>query len=45
MAKTIGAHGGSLQDVKALMGHSFLSTTARYIEKDEEAQRKAVRAQ
>jgi len=41
-ARKIGEVGGSLRDVQQLAGHSSLSTTARYIEGDHEAQRKVV---
>jgi integrase/recombinase XerC len=41
-ARKIGEVGGSLRDVQQLAGHSSLSTTARYIEGDVEAQRKVV---
>ena len=41
-ARKIGEVGGSLRDVQQLAGHSSLSTTARYIEADAEAQRKLV---
>jgi|SRR6266446_7005143 len=41
-ARKIGEVGGSLRDIQQLAGHSSLSTTARYIEGDQEAQRKVV---
>jgi integrase/recombinase XerD len=41
-ARKIGEVGGSLRDIQQLAGHSSLSTTARYIEGDVEAQRKVV---
>jgi integrase/recombinase XerC len=41
-ARKIGEVGGSLRDVQQLAGHASLSTTARYIEGDAEAQRKIV---
>jgi integrase/recombinase XerC len=41
-ARKISEVGGSLRDVQLLAGHSSLSTTARYIEGDHEAQRKVV---
>jgi integrase/recombinase XerC len=42
-ARRIGEVGGSLRDIQQLSGHSSLSTTARYIEADAEAQRKSLR--
>lgn len=41
-ARKISLHGGSLRDVQALAGHSFLSTTERYIVQNEEAKRDVV---
>jgi integrase/recombinase XerC len=41
-ARKIGEVGGSLRDIQQLAGHSSLSTTAKYIEGDQEAQRKVV---
>ena len=41
-ARRISEVGGSLRDVQMLAGHASLSTTARYIEHDAEAQRKVV---
>jgi integrase/recombinase XerC len=41
-ARRISEVGGSLRDVQMLAGHSSLSTTARYIEHDADAQRKVV---
>jgi len=41
-ARKISEVGGSLRDIQALAGHASLSTTARYIEADHEAQRKVV---
>src|ERR1700689_4367721 len=41
-ARRISEVGGSLRDVQALAGHASLSTTARYIESDRDAQRKVV---
>jgi integrase/recombinase XerC len=41
-ARKIGEVGGSLRDIQQLAGHASLGTTARYIEGDEEAQRKVV---
>jgi integrase/recombinase XerC len=41
-ARKIGEVGGSLRDVQQLADHSSLSTTAKYIEGDTEAQRKVV---
>jgi integrase/recombinase XerD len=41
-ARKIGEVGGSLRDVQQLAGHASLGTTARYIEGDQEAQRKVV---
>jgi integrase len=41
-ARKIGEVGGSLRDIQQLSGHASLSTTARYIEGDAEAQRKVV---
>jgi integrase/recombinase XerC len=41
-ARRIGEVGGSLRDIQQLAGHASLSTTARYIEPDQEAQRKIV---
>jgi integrase/recombinase XerC len=41
-ARRISEVGGSLRDIQQLAGHASLSTTARYIEADHEAQRKIV---
>jgi integrase/recombinase XerC len=41
-ARKISEVGGSLRDIQQLAGHSSLSTTARYIEGDQEAQRRVV---
>jgi integrase len=41
-ARRISEVGGSLRDVQMLAGHASLSTTAKYIEHDAEAQRKVV---
>lgn len=41
-ARKIVEAGGSLKDVQALAGHSDLRTTARYIDTDEDAQRRVV---
>jgi integrase/recombinase XerD len=41
-ARRVSEVGGSLRDVQLLAGHSSLSITARYIEGDEEVQRKLV---
>jgi integrase/recombinase XerD len=41
-ARRISEVGGSLRDVQMLAGHASLSTTARYIEHDADAQRKVV---
>ena len=41
-ARKISEVGGSLRDVQQLAGHASLSTTARYIESDADAQRKVV---
>ncbi len=41
-ARKISEVGGSLRDVQQLAGHASLSTTARYIEADVDAQRKVV---
>lgn len=41
-ARHIHQAGGSLRDVQALVGHSSLKTTERYIDTDEDAQRKLV---
>jgi integrase/recombinase XerC len=41
-ARKISEVGGSLRDVQQLAGHASLGTTARYIEGDQEAQRKVV---
>jgi len=41
-ARRISEAGGSLRDVQMLAGHASLSTTARYIEHDADAQRKVV---
>ncbi len=41
-ARKIGEVGGGLRDVQQLAGHSNLGTTARYIEGDQDAQRKVV---
>ncbi len=41
-ARKISEVGGSLRDIQALAGHASLGTTARYIEADDEAQRKVV---
>lgn len=41
-AKKISTVGGSLRDVQALAGHSSLAVTQRYIEGEDEAQRKIV---
>jgi integrase/recombinase XerC len=41
-ARKISEVGGSLHDVQRLAGHASLGTTARYIEGDQDAQRKVV---
>jgi integrase/recombinase XerC len=41
-ARRISEVGGSLRDVQMLAGHASLSTTAKYIEYDADAQRKVV---
>jgi integrase/recombinase XerC len=41
-ARKISEVGGSLRDIQQLAGHASLSTTARYIEGDQDAQRKVV---
>jgi integrase/recombinase XerD len=41
-ARKIGEVGGSLRDIQQLAGHASLGTTARYIEGDQDAQRKVV---
>jgi integrase/recombinase XerC len=41
-ARRISEVGGSLLDVQMLAGHASLSTTAKYIEHDADAQRKVV---
>jgi integrase/recombinase XerD len=41
-ARRISEVGGSLRDVQMLAGHASLSTTAKYIEHDADAQRKIV---
>ena len=41
-ARKISEVGGSLRDVQQLAGHANLGTTARYIEGDQDAQRKVV---
>ena len=41
-ARKISGVGGSLRDVQQLAGHASLGRTARYIEGDQEAQRKVV---
>ena len=41
-ARRISEVGGSLRDVQMLAGHASLSTTAKYIEHDAEAQRKVI---
>jgi integrase/recombinase XerC len=41
-ARKISEVGGSLRDVQQLAGHASLGTTSRYIEGDQEAQRKVV---
>jgi integrase len=41
-ARRISSVGGSLRDVQMLAGHSALSTTQRYIEAHEDAQRRVV---
>src|ERR1700757_5012585 len=41
-ARRISEVGGSLRDVQMLAGHASLSTTAKYIEHDTDAQRKVV---
>jgi integrase/recombinase XerC len=41
-ARKISEVGGSLRDVQQLAGHASLGTTARYIEADQDAQRKVV---
>ena len=41
-ARKISEVGGSLRDVQQLAGHASLSTTARYIESDADAQRKSL---
>jgi integrase/recombinase XerC len=41
-ARRISEVGGSLRDVQMLAGHASLSTTAKYIEHDADAQRKVV---
>lgn len=42
-ARTIAAHGGSLQDVRDLAGHTTLAMTQRYIVVNEEAKRGVVK--
>jgi integrase/recombinase XerD len=42
-AKLVAKSGGSLRDVQELAGHTDLTTTARYIAGDSDAQRKLVR--
>lgn len=41
-ARKVSLAGGSLRDVQSLAGHATLSMTAKYIEVDEDAQRKLV---
>jgi integrase/recombinase XerC len=41
-ARRISEVGGSLRDVQMLAGHASLSTTAKYIEHDADAQRKVI---
>lgn len=41
-ARKISEVGGSLRDIQQLVGHASLNTTARYIEGDQDAQRKVV---
>ena len=41
-ARNLGHAGASMKDLQKLMGHEWLSTTQRYIEESEDAQRKIV---
>ena len=41
-SKKISSVGGSLRDIQMMVGHSSLQTTQRYIESDNECQRKVV---
>jgi len=41
-ARKINLVGGSIRDIQALAGHQSLQTTQRYIESDEEAQRRII---
>lgn len=38
IARNLGRVGGSIQDLRALMGHEWITTTQRYIDQNEEAQ-------
>jgi integrase/recombinase XerD len=41
-ARKINLVGGSIRDIQALAGHQSLQTTQRYIESDEEAQKRII---
>lgn len=42
VAQRLADAGGSVKDLQALLGHEFLSSTQRYLDKNEEAQKKVV---
>ena len=42
LLKKISLVGGSLRDIKMMVGHSSLQTTQRYIEADSQSQRKVI---
>ena len=41
-APKIGLVGGSLKDVQCLLGHSWISSTQRYLQENEDAQKEVV---
>ena len=41
-ARKIGLVGGSLKDVQSLLGHSWISSTQRYLQENEDAQKQVV---